>query len=291
MTQNKENYKKLNEIEHVFQRPDTYLGNTDNDIKNVYVYDNDSNKIIKKDINYNQGFVTIHNEIIYNAIDNISRSSNTDTPCTEIKLTITDNNMISISNNGLSIPIEKTNDDKWLPSTIFGELRTGSNFNDKESRYTSGRNGFGSKLTNVFSTYFEVEIHDPKNNRIYKQTWKENLSIKEEPIIKEKAVSKGLVRISWIPDFKYFKIKDCYDDDYIMLLKKLFHDIAGQHPDINIYFNGEKIKYKSFIEYCILYDNVISITDKKIKGEYIFIQDNIINYVLSLLEIIMAYCH
>ena len=35
---------------------------------------------------------------------------------------------------------------------IFGHLLTGSNFNDEENKVTGGRNGFGAKLCNVFST-------------------------------------------------------------------------------------------------------------------------------------------
>lgn len=46
---------------------------------------------------------------------------------------------------------------------IFGELLTSSNYNDDEERTTGGRNGYGSKLANIFSTKFIIEIVDAKD--------------------------------------------------------------------------------------------------------------------------------
>jgi len=34
---------------------------------------------------------------------------------------------------------------------------TSSNYNDTEEKVTGGRNGFGAKLTNIFSTEFQIE--------------------------------------------------------------------------------------------------------------------------------------
>jgi DNA topoisomerase II len=41
-------------------------------------------------------------------------------------------------------------------------LLTGSNFDDNVSKVTGGRNGYGAKLTNIFSKWFEVETADSK---------------------------------------------------------------------------------------------------------------------------------
>ena len=52
---------------------------------------------------------------------------------------------------------------------IFGQLLTGSNYDDDEERLTSGRNGLGIKLTNVFSSEFNVEIYDENTGQLYKK--------------------------------------------------------------------------------------------------------------------------
>lgn len=46
---------------------------------------------------------------------------------------------------------------------VFGELLTGSNFNDDEKKTTGGWNGFGAKLTNIFSKKFKLVTADKKN--------------------------------------------------------------------------------------------------------------------------------
>jgi len=56
-----------------------------------------------------------------------------------------------------------------VPTMIFGHLLTSSNFNDEERKVTGGRNGYGAKLCNVFSTKFTVETATKKYKRAFKQ--------------------------------------------------------------------------------------------------------------------------
>lgn len=74
--------------------------------------------------------------------------------------------VISVKNNGKGIPVEKHKEEKvYVPDMIFGSLLTGSNFNDTEKKITGGRNGYGAKLANIFSTLFIVECSDKKRKR------------------------------------------------------------------------------------------------------------------------------
>jgi len=56
----------------------------------------------------------------------------------------------------------------YVPELIFGHLLTSSNYNDSIKKVTGGRNGFGAKLTNIFSKKFEIECADSKNKKLYK---------------------------------------------------------------------------------------------------------------------------
>lgn len=50
---------------------------------------------------------------------------------------------ISIYNDGPGIPCEIHPKEKiYIPQMIFGELLTGSNFNDNQKKVTGGRNGY-----------------------------------------------------------------------------------------------------------------------------------------------------
>lgn len=87
---------------------------------------------------------------------------------------------------------------------IFGQLLTGSNFNDTEKKVTGGRNGYGAKLTNIYSTFFQVECSDYKREKILTITWRNNMSVKEPLEFKSYKGSKDYVKISFIPDFTKF---------------------------------------------------------------------------------------
>lgn len=66
-----------------------------------------------------------------------------------------ENNVISVFNNGRGIPIEIHSKEKiWIPELIFGNLLTSSNYDDDQKKMTGGRNGYGAKLANIYSTEF-----------------------------------------------------------------------------------------------------------------------------------------
>jgi len=43
-------------------------------------------------------------------------------------------------------------------------------------KVTGGRNGYGAKLANIFSTHFSVETADGSRLRRFKQTFNDNMS-------------------------------------------------------------------------------------------------------------------
>lgn len=73
----------------------------------------------------------------------------------------------------------------YVPELVFGHLLTSSNYNDSEKKTTGGRNGFGAKLTNIYSKKFIVETADSNKQKLYKQVFENNLSKINEPKITE----------------------------------------------------------------------------------------------------------
>lgn len=73
-------------------------------------------------------------------------------------------------NNGKGVPVEvHAEEGIYVPEMIFGHLLTSSNYDDAEQKTTGGRNGFGAKLANIFSTEFIIETADGERKRQYKQ--------------------------------------------------------------------------------------------------------------------------
>ena len=94
-------------------------------------------------------------------------------------------------NDGLGIPIEMNEENNlYNPELIFGHLLTSSNYDDKEDRMTSGRNGLGIKLTNVFSSWFKVNIVDASTTKQnYIKEWSVNMRDSKPEKIKKKHIA------------------------------------------------------------------------------------------------------
>ena len=179
-------YQKLSQRDHILLRPDTYVGSVEPQTKNEWVYEN--GRIAKKDVLYSSALLKIFDEIITNSADCFNRGGSMDT----LKITI-DDTSVTVYNNGCSIPIEKHDTEKcYVPELIFGHLLSGENFNDAEERTGAGRNGYGSKLTNVFSKHFAIEITD--GTKKYTQIWSDNMSVVGKPKITKCSKSLSPVR-------------------------------------------------------------------------------------------------
>ena len=124
-------------------------------------------KMVFKNINFCPGFYKIFDEIIVNAADNIQRDKK---GVTQIKVNIDqEKGTIKVWNNGQTIPVVMhKNYNVYVPELVFGHLLTSSNYDDSIKKVVGGRNGFGAKLTNIFSKKFEIECGDSKNKKLYK---------------------------------------------------------------------------------------------------------------------------
>lgn len=109
-----------------------------------------------------------------------------------------ENNSISVWNNGKGIPVVEHKVEKvYVPALIFGQLLTSSNYDDEQKKVTGeymlavdglmregglahaqgltglslsgGRNGYGAKLCNIFSTQFTVETACRESKNCFKQ--------------------------------------------------------------------------------------------------------------------------
>lgn len=248
----------MNPIEHVLHRPDTYVGSVRNKEQEEYVSIKDNDfKISKKNIKFPPALLRIFIEPLSNAIDNVSRSKDTKTPCTKIKIYLDkETGKTSIWNDGECIPIEINNTENCYNHTlIFGNLLTSSNYDDEKDRYNiSGRNGYGSKLCNIFSTSFKVKGLDPDNNKTFEQEWTNNMKNISKPIIKTSKLKKGYTEVTWFPDFARFNLKG-YTKDIIDLYCKYIVDTA-MLTNVNVYFNDSLIPVKNLKDYSKLYETV-----------------------------------
>lgn len=174
---------------------------------------------------------------------------------------------ISVYNNGKGIPVEiHSKEGIYIPELIFGQLLSSSNYDDNEKKVTGGRNGYGAKLANIYSTEFIVETADAKNGKKYKQVFKNNMSEKGKPKITENKKGEEWTKITFKPDFERFGMPDGIDSDTESLLMKRVYDMAGTVAGVKVQLNGEKLKIKTFKGYVEMYTQAINEVTSGKKG-------------------------
>tara|TARA_B000000475_G_scaffold272261_1_gene272982 strand:+ start:24329 stop:27817 length:3489 start_codon:yes stop_codon:yes gene_type:complete len=260
----KEKYKKHELRTHILeQSSEMYVGSiTPETIENHIIDDNDD--IIKKSITYSPALLKIFDELIVNASDHVirqlSEKSNDKKLVKNIKVNINkENNEITVYNDGDGIPIEiHESSGLYNPSLIFGELLTSSNYDKSEVRLTGGLNGLGAKLSIIFSKEATIETVDHRNKKMFKQTFKDNLLIKEKPIITQ-SKKQPYTEIRCKFDLIRFGFNEISDDLYGLFKKRTFEIAALTPNDVNVYFNNKKVEIKNFEKFC---QNFINNNDK-----------------------------
>ncbi|XP_066571819.1 DNA topoisomerase 2-beta isoform X2 [Amia ocellicauda] len=241
-------YQKKTQLEHILLRPDTYIGSVEPVTQQMWVFDEDIGMNLRE-ITYVPGLYKIFDEILVNAADNKQRDKN----MSSIKITIDpEANLISIWNNGKGIPVVEHKDEKmYVPALIFGQLLTSSNYDDEEKKVTGGRNGYGAKLCNIFSTKFTVETACKEYKHSFKQTWMNNMTKTSDPKIKS-FDGDDFTCITFQPDLAKFKM-DKLDKDIVALLTRRAYDIAGSCRGVKVLLNGKKLPVNGFRSYVDLY--------------------------------------
>ncbi|KAK4125939.1 type II DNA topoisomerase [Parathielavia appendiculata] len=249
-----ETYQKLTQLEHIIKRPDTYIGSVERMDQKMWVYNKAEKLMENRTVSFVPGLYKIFDEILVNAADNSQRDSS----MTYLKVTVDrETGEISVENNGKGIPIEMHEKEKcYIPELIFGHLLTGSNYDDNEKKTVGGRNGYGAKLTNIFSQRFTIECQDSNNGKRYKQTWTENMSKKEKAKITSNK-SSDFVKVTFLPDYKRFGMENGIDDDLEALIYRRVYDMAGTVSGVKVWLNGEHLKV-NFKSYCEMYAKSIA---------------------------------
>jgi len=253
-------YKKHTHREHILELPDTYIGSVETIDDTRWVFNNESHKMEFKNVRFNPGLYKIFDEVLVNARDAMVRSGNVkhiDVTCGMVKDIYT----ISVKNDGDGIPIEIHKETGiYAPELIFGHLLTSGNYDKEEEKIVGGKNGYGAKLANIFSTRFEVETRSITTGKLYSQIWKENMSKCGKPSIEvsnAKDVAKGFVKVTYSPDVNRFlgafDGPTLIDDMFSVFQTRVFEIAAMAGKDVKVSFNKEEVKTNTFEKFVKLF--------------------------------------
>ena len=260
-------FKSLTQREHVYKLPDSYVGSIEE--SPIDSWKVDGKRMVESKLNNIPGFYKIFDEVIVNAWDQYVRMKDTKEAVKNIDVIVDKSSgLISVKNDGKGIDIAMHPKEKmYTVQMIFGKLLTSTNYNENEERLTGGKNGFGSKLTNIFSNSFEVETVDKNNKLHYYQKFEKNMTMIGSPIIKKIPSSfKEYTKITYVPDFERFGIKGI-TDDMVSIFKRRCYELSAC-SDISVTFNSSTIPVKKFKDYAAMFcDNKIICEKPNIRWE------------------------
>lgn len=240
-------YQILDDIDHVRKRVGMYAGSPSVHTMESYVHN--SGMFSKQSLQVIPAFLKIFDEILSNSCDEAKRAPE---KLNTIKVSIDRlTGEFCVEDNGRGIPVRKhAETGQYVPEMIFTNLRAGSNFSDDQDQSLIGTNGVGSTICAILSEYFIVETAD--GSKAFKQEYRNGL--REKSDAKIHASTRNYTKITFSPDYEYFKM-DGLDDDHVKMLTKIVYDAAANNPQVNFYLNDQGIKIDSFEDYVRMYNH------------------------------------
>jgi DNA gyrase subunit B len=206
----------LDEIKAVRLRPGMYIGGTDRHGLHQLLY-----------------------EIVYNSIDEAMAGC-----CDQIKVTIHEDNSVTVTDNGRGIPTETIpGQDITALEAVMTRLHAGAKFSNYVYGVSSGLHGVGASVVNALSTWLKVEVK--RQGKIYRQEYHQGIPQGDIEIAGD-AQDTG-TSITYLADKEIFEDIDYDFDVACQRLKELAYlnkgvEIAikdeGDNQEKAFYFDG-----------------------------------------------------
>ena len=252
-----ESVQKLTHIEHILKRPDSYVGPVDLNVEPYWVLNGDNSQFEKNNLKYSPALLKIFDEILVNAVD---RNSMHPKQVTSISVAIDKvSGSVTVENNGPIGGVGVRMHEKegiWNPELTFGHLLTSTNYDDSKKRVVGGRNGYGAKLTNIYSSSFSIVIKDHETKQTYTQKWSNNMTVCEQPKIKKHAGATSSVSITFTPDWKRFGMPKMDFAIYKIFQKRVWDANICSTPNCKVKFNGDVLPKQNFDAYAKMHEGV-----------------------------------
>ena len=255
-----ETYQQQTAEEHVLKNPDTYIGSIEQATYDTYLFDTNDKRISHKTAKIIPGLFKLFDEGIVNCRDHQVRMMHAMNagkpnimPVTKIDISISDDGVITMMNDGNGIDIAKHPEHAiWIPEMIFGHLRTSTNYDKSKKKIVGGKNGFGFKLVLIWSEWGKIETVDHIRQLSYTQAFDANLSKIHPPVVK-KCTKKPFTKVTFKPDYKRLGI-DGLTPDMRALFERRVYDIAAvTSKNVKVRLNDELIPVRYFPNYIDLY--------------------------------------
>ena len=169
-------------------------------------------------------------EIVDNSVDEALAGY-----CDTIKVSIHEDNSITVLDNGRGIPVG-INQKAGLPAVevVFTVLHAGGKFGGGGYKVSGGLHGVGASVVNALSEWLEVEIYN--EGKIYKQRYERGKVIYKLKVVGECDPEKTGTKVTFLPDKEIFE-ETVFDYD---TLKQRFREMAFLTKGLRIMICDER---------------------------------------------------
>jgi len=180
--------------------------------------------------------------LVYEIVDN-SVDESLAGYCTEIHVTIHEDESVTVEDNGRGIPVDiKPDSGKSALEIVHTVLHAGGKFGDGGYKVSGGLHGVGASVVNALSEKMTVEVS--RSGWVHKQTY-----LRGEPntsVEKIKETDKTGTKTRFWPDPEIFKETTVYDRDVIATR---LQETAFLNKGLKIYFYDEKTQSEKLFHY------------------------------------------
>ena len=173
-------------------------------------------------------------EIVDNSVDEALAGY-----CDTIKVSIHEDNSITVLDNGRGIPVG-INQKAGLPAVevVFTVLHAGGKFGGGGYKVSGGLHGVGASVVNALSEWLEVEIYN--EGKVYKQRYERGKVVYKLKIVGECEPEKTGTKVTFLPDKEIFE-ETVFDFD---TLKQRFREMAFLTKGLRIVICDERPEEK-----------------------------------------------
>ncbi len=196
----------LDGLEAVRKRPSMYIGNT-----------------------AEEGLHHLIWEIVDNSIDEALAGY-----CSRIRVTIHEDNSISVEDDGRGIPVDKhPTEDMTALELVMTTLHAGGKFDHSSYKVSGGLHGVGVSVVNALSTEAYAEIR--RNGKLYKQSYRRGDKVGELEVIGES--EKTGTKIYFKADADIFTETTVYNYETV---KSRLRELSFLNQGLRIYLKDER---------------------------------------------------
>ena len=147
-------------------------------------------------------------EIVDNSVDEALAGF-----CTEIEVSINEDNSITVKDNGRGIPVD-IQKKAGLPAleVVFTILHAGGKFGGGGYKTSGGLHGVGASVVNALSTWLDVKVY--RDGKIYHMRFERGKVVEKMEVIGECDPQKTGTEVSFLPDDTIFE-ETVYDFDIL----------------------------------------------------------------------------